>query len=222
MTDTFQRSPTGAETVAAPPELHVSRTRTIGDLVREAHDLTDQVGHLRNVQAVLATDISDVHHRALRVQLDTHTTNISKRRPTELLAELNESGFGWRDVARMLGVSVPALRKWRQGESLTGENRRRIAGLVAFVEILSEDHLVANVASWMEMPVTSEVPLTGIDLYASGHLFTVLDLASQHIIPEQALDQADPGWRDRYQSDFEVFRAGDGQPGVRLRSSKDW
>jgi transcriptional regulator with XRE-family HTH domain len=219
MADTLHYAPTGADTVAAPRELHVSRTRTIEDLAQEAHDLTDEAGHLRNVNAVLASDLSDVHHRAFRVQLETHTAKIAKRAPIELLGEINELGFGWRDIARMVGVSVPALRRWRQGESPTGEHRRRIAELGAFVRILGEDHLVADVASWMEMPITRDAPLTGIDLYTQGQLLTIFDLASEHITPDQALDTADPGWRERYQSDFEVFRAGDGQPAIRPRST---
>lgn len=219
MADTLQHSPTGAETVAAPPELRVSRTRTIEELAQEAHDLTDQAGQLRNVNAVLANDLSNVHHRAFKVQIETHTAKIAKRAPTELLSDISEMGFGWRDIARMVGVSVPALRRWRHGESPTGEHSRRIAELAAFVRILTEDHLVADVASWMEMPITRDVPLSGIDLYADGHLLAIFDLASEHITPEQALDEADPGWRERYHSDFEVFRAGDGQPAIRPRSS---
>ena len=221
MADTLQHIPTGADTVALPRELQVSRTRTIEELAKEAHELTDQAGHLRNVNAVLASDLSDVHHRAFRVQLETHTAKIAKRAPTELLGEINELGFGWRDIAGMIGISVPALRRWRQGESPTGEHRRRIAELAAFVRILSEDHLVADVASWMEMPISSDAPLTCIDLYTQGQLLTIFDLASEHIAPDQALDSAEPGWRERYHSEYEVFRAGDGQPAIRPRSTSD-
>ncbi|MGO9873303.1 MAG: hypothetical protein ACLPVY_05835 [Acidimicrobiia bacterium] len=221
MTDTLQQAPTGGDTVAAPPELNVSRTRTIDELAQEAHELADQAGHLRNVTAVLASDVGDVHHRAFKVQLETNTAKIGKRAPTELLQDLNDMGFGWRDVARMVGVSVPALRRWRQGESPTGEHRRRIAELVAFLGILAQDHLVGDVASWMEMPVTKEYPVTPLDLYAGQNLLTIFDLASDNITPDRALDEAEPGWRDRYQSDYEVFRAGDGQPAIRARSSVD-
>lgn len=219
MADTLQPTPTGAETVAAPPELRLSRTRTIEELAQEARDLTDEAGHLRNFNALLSGDLSDVHHRAFRVQLETHTAKVAKRAPTDLLGDLSEVGFGWRDIARMVGVSVPALRRWRQGEPPTGEHRRRVAELVAFVRILTDDHLVSDVASWLEMPIAGGVPLNGIDLYSEGHLVTIFDLASEHITPDQALDQADPGWRDRYHSDYEVFRAGDGQPAIRPRSS---
>lgn len=219
MTDTLRGMPTGGDTVAAPRELRVSKTRTIEDLTRETHEVTEEAGHLRNVNAALASTLIDVHHRGFRVQLGTHTTKTVKRAMSELLTELNELGFGWRDIARMVGVSVPALRRWRQGESPTGDHRRRVAEFAAFVRILTEDHLVKDVASWMEVPITSDVPVTGIDLYAQGHLATIFDLASEHITPEQALDQADPGWRERIDFEYEVFRAGDGQPAIRPRSS---
>jgi len=221
MTDTLHRNPTGVDTVAPPRDLQVSRTRSIEDLVQEACDLTEQAGHLRNVNAVLASDLGDVHHRAFRVQLETHTAKVAKRAPTELLGEINDLGFGWRDIARMIGVSVPALRRWRQGESPTGEHRRRIAELAAFLHILTEDHLVSDVASWMEIPITRDAPITAIDLYAQGQLFEIFQLASERITPEEALDSAEPGWRDHYRSEYEVFRAGDGQPAIRLRSTSD-
>lgn len=100
MADALQHIPTGVDTVALPRELQVSRTRTIEDLAQEAHELTDQAVYLRDVNAVLASDLSDVHHRAFRVQLETHTAKIAKRAPTELLGEINKLGFGWRDIAR--------------------------------------------------------------------------------------------------------------------------
>jgi len=220
MTDTLRGQPTGGGTVAAPPDLQVSRTRTIEELAREASDITQEAGHLRNVNAVMGSTLIDVHHRGFRVQLDTHTTKTVKRSMTVLLNELNDLGFGWRDIARMVGVSVPALRRWRKGDSPTGDHRRQVAQLVAFVGILAEDHLVTDVASWMEVPLTHDVPVTAIDLYSGGHLFTIFDLASEHITPERALDQADPGWRERIDTEYEVFRAGDGQPAVRPRASR--
>jgi len=220
MTETLRRTPTGGDTVAVPPELAVSKTRTIEDLAQEARHMTEEAGHLRNKTAAMNGTLVDVHHRGFRVQLDTRTAKTVKRSMTDLLDELSELGFGWRDIARMVGVSVPALRRWRHGESATGDHRRRVAELVAFVRILGEDHLVADIASWMEVPLTPEAPLTGIDLYSQSHLATIFELASEHVTPEEALDQADPGWRERVDSEYEVFRAGDGQPAIRARGSR--
>jgi len=217
MSDTLRQTPTSGDTVALPRELQVSRTRTIEDLAREARDITEQAGHLRSVNTAVGDDIVDVHHRGFRVQLDADTARVARRALTDLLNSLNDLGFGWRDIARMIGVSVPALRRWRQGDMPTGDHRRRVAELVALIEILTEDHLVSEVASWMEVPITSDVPDTPMDLYAKGHRETVFELATGHLGPEQALDQVEPGWRERIDHEYEVFLAADGQPGIRPR-----
>lgn len=39
-----------------------------------------------------------------------------------MLSDLAELGFAWRDIARLVKVSVPAVQKWRKGgEGLRGE-----------------------------------------------------------------------------------------------------
>jgi hypothetical protein len=118
----------------------------------------------------------------------------------------------------MVGVSGPALRRWRSGDLPSGEHRRGIAQLLAFAEIIRDELVVFEPASWMEIPVSSQAPTTPVDLYAANHLDTVFDLASEHCTPEQALDQVEPEWRIKYRSDWEVDTAGDGQPYIRLRS----
>jgi hypothetical protein len=45
-----------------------------------------------------------------------------------------------------------------------------------------------------------------------------LDFASGHTDAEQILTNWDPHWRDRYRSDFEVFRATDGQLSIRPKA----
>ena len=121
----------------------------------------------------------------------------------------------------MLGVSVPALRRWRLGDKPTAENLRHIAALVAFALMGRDDHLVVDVASWMEVPIVEGVPLTSIDIYAKGRLLTIFELASEHITPFQALDRIEPDWRERYRSDYKVYRAEDGQPAIRPRAVDD-
>ena len=83
------------------------------------------------------------------------------------------------------------------------------------------DHVVCDVASWMEMPLTPEVPVTGIDLAAAERYADLLDLAADHVTPEEVLDRWQPDWRTRYQSDFEVFESPDGDLGIRLATEGD-
>lgn len=214
MTDTMNPDQTLAPGFAPPAAFAVSRTRTIEEA---ANDLADYAGHLRNLTEIVTGDVTKIRHRSVRHQLNTRVETLLPRKPTELLDELADLGFGWRDIARMVGVSVPALRRWRNAELPTGENRRAIAQLLAFAQIISEDHMVFGPASWMEVPVVEGAPTTRIDLYAAGHLDVVLDLATQHCTPEAAMDAAEPGWRDRYRSDWETAIGADGQPYIRLK-----
>jgi hypothetical protein len=46
----------------------------------------------------------------------------------------------------------------------------------------------------------------------------LLDWASGHEkVPERILDQTEPGWSERYATDFEVFEANDGELALRLK-----
>ena len=110
---------------------------------------------------------------------------------------------------------MPAVRRWRLGEAATGTNRLAVARIVALVEMLRDDHLVSDVASWMEVPLVSAAPVTAIDLAAAGLFQEVIEIAANHSTGEDVLDRAQPGWRERYRSDYEVFEAPDGELGTR-------
>jgi len=203
---------TGTETTS--PE-RVTRTRTIDEVVVE-------VGHLRSRTRILGEDVAEtdrevgeVYREALAEQLDVKARSIAKRSVGEMLDELAVAGFAWRDIARLARVSVPAVRRWRQGETATGANRLAVARTVALVEILRDDHLVSDVASWMEVPLVSSAPVTAIDLAADGCFQEVVEVAAAHSTGEDVLDRARPGWRERYRSDYEVFEAPDGELGTR-------
>lgn len=202
---TTDQTRTSVET-AAPNT--VSRTMTIQELV-------DDAGHLRNTTRVLGEDVAEIHHQAFKAQLNDRARQLAKQSPGDMLNQLADGGFAWRDIARLVGVSVPAVRRWRQGESPTGEHLLAIARIVAFEQILREDHLVSDVASWMEMPLSPEVAVTGLDLAADGLYEDLLDLVAAHATSEAVLDRWQPAWRERYMSEFEVFEAPDGEIGIR-------
>lgn len=216
LTDTRAQSPLIREVLPAP-ELPAQRTMTIEERV---HDLAERAGHLRSTTTIVGDDATAVHHDVFRIQLDTRTSKLARQNPTVLLDELAALGFAWRDIARMVGVSVPALRRWRSGERPSGGNRRAIAQLLAFAQIIRDDHRVFEPASWMEVPIVSGAPTTAVDLYVAGHLEVVFDLAAEHCTPEVALDTAEPGWSERYRSDWEVGTAEDGQPYIRPKPGR--
>lgn len=207
---------TGTET--SSPE-RVSLTRTIADLVEE-------VGSIRSQTRLLGDDVAETGRQArityqqmVERQLDVKARTLAKAGMRHLLGELADRGFAWRDIAALAGVSVPAVRRWRQGETPTGDNLLRVARVVALVETLREDHLMSDVASWMEMPLAQGTPLTALDLAVAGRLPDVVDVAAGHATGESVLDLSRPGWRAEFSSEFEVFEAPDGQPGIRPKDA---
>jgi len=194
-----------------PPE-EVSATRTAAKL------LTEDIGFGRARARVLNEEFNDLHQRSHFVEWRAMTADHGKAGMTEMLAELAELGFAWRDVARLASVSVPAVQKWRRGEGATGENRRRVASLLAACDLIAEHYEVREIASWFEMPLVGEAPVTPIDLYAEERADLVFDYASGHADPVQILSDFDPQWRERYRSDFEVFRATDDQLSIRPKT----
>ena len=216
MTDTLSQSPTSAEAVAES-EMPTSKTLTIEERIGE---IAARAGQVRSVSSLVNSDAAEIKHEAVHLQLDIRTGRLTQQGPATLLEQLSDMGFAWRDIARMVGVSVPALRRWRAGELPSGEHRRGIAQLLAFAETIRDDHMIFEPASWMEVPISGDAPTTPIDLYAAGYLDTIFDLASEHCTPEEALDQAEPGWREKYRSDWEVGTAEDGEPYIRLRADQ--
>jgi transcriptional regulator with XRE-family HTH domain len=194
-----------------PPD-QVSATRTAAKL------LTEDIGFSREQARVLNQKYGDLHQRSHFVEWRAMTADRGKASITEMLAELADLGFAWRDIARLVGVTVAAVQKWRRGEGATGESRRRVASLLAACDLIAEHYEVREIASWFEMPLVGEAPVTPIDLYVEERVDLVFDYASGHADPEQILSDFDPRWRERYRSDFEVFRAADGQLSIRPKA----
>lgn len=139
-----------------------------------------------------------------------------------LLAGLSDAGMAWRDVARLTGVSVPAVQKWRRGDGITGVNHLKIAGVVALLACLKE-MMINEPVSWLEMPLRKEVSVTPMDLLLANRYDLVLELASDEHAPietaNEILDEYDPEWHTTRVDDmFEVFMADDGVRSIRFRS----
>lgn len=195
--------------ISPPPTL--SETRTAAAV------LTQDAGFVR----YLARDLHDrtdlIHQHSHSVEWADRTRRRSRSAMSETLRALAELGFSWRDLARLVGVSVPAIQKWRRGEGTTGTNRQRVASLLAACDLVTEQYEIQEVASWFEMPVTPEVAVTPIDLWSGGRPDLVIELASGHTEVEQILSSWDPSWRERYSSDFEEFRSDDGHLSLGIR-----
>jgi transcriptional regulator with XRE-family HTH domain len=175
---------------------------------------TQELGYRRKVARASLEDAEEQHQEGYFNEWALRTGQRGKTAPAELLRQLGDLGFAWRDVARLLGVSVQALQKWRRGESVTGIRRRQIASLLAACDLIREHDGIEEVASWFEMPL-NDSPITPFDLWIGGRYDLVFEAASDQVDEESILTAFDPQWRERYASNFEVFRAADGKLALR-------
>lgn len=200
--------PTAADTLTLRPV--EAPTLTYASLASWTTELRDQVEGIDR-------DAKHVDRVAKLGALDESTALTARRDPEDLLDELaGHWGLSWTTIARLVGVSPTAIRKWRRGEAITGVNRRRLARVVAFLETLRTMHL-GDLASWLEMPLSDQATLTVSDLYAANRIDLVLELAGGRVTVEHAFDAFDPDWRATHAVDerFEVVQtAPDGFPAI--------
>lgn len=211
----------GQEETATSTTLTVetpSTTQTTADVVERAGVLRSRAAALRGEVEELHDNANEVHAAAFDQHMEEATAMAARRSADSLLAELGEMGFSWRDVARLVGVSVSAIQKWRQGGGIRPEHRWHVAQIVALCNLLTQRPFhIEDVASWFEMRIDSRVPVTPLDLLAEDRMDLVIRWAGHvEATAEGVLDEFDSDWRDRYRSRFEVFTAADGQPGIRM------
>lgn len=178
---------------------------------------SEQARHLVTKVTTLNNDVRENHVEALTQEWLILTSQRAVLSARELLELLADQGFAWRDIARMIGVSVPAIQKWRKGEKTSGENRHRLASLVAAQDLIASQGRIQEIESWFEMPMVEGIPVTPIDMWAAGETFVVLEYASGHLNPDEALTRLDPSWRNTYDSAFETFRGEDGSMSIRAK-----
>lgn len=182
-----------------------------GDILNRASALRDRAGSLKD-------EVDGTHHEARAQHLDELTALIARQDPHEVLTELSrEFGLSWSTLARLMSVSPTAIRKWRQGATPSADNRQAVSRIRAFLELLQRNASpLDDVASWLEVKISSDATITAVDLYAADRPDLILDLASARISPHEALQRFDPEWRSRYarDSNFEVVRAADGKPAI--------
>jgi DNA-binding transcriptional regulator YiaG len=184
-----------------------NESRTAGSLLNDWSALRDRTSDLH-------TEVADGHQAAREEELNQRTLAIALRDPHDLVQELGDRGLSWATVARLVGVSSTAVRKWRRGEPITGENRRNLAAAIAFLDLIREvSNPLDDPGSWLEMPLTDVATVTAVDLYAADGGKLLLDWASGRRTPTQMLDSFDAEWRSRYAADsqFEVVSDDEGR-----------
>jgi len=144
----------------------------------------------------------------------------------DLLDELEQLGFARRHVARLIGVSVPTLARWRgvraqPREPMSADVLDKLAALLDVCTLVRNTSFVPDVAAFFETPVLPGAPIRPMDLYAAGRVDLLLDWASRTVQEPAALLSAfDPGWRERYHSEYEVFEAADGDLAIRAKEHR--
>lgn len=185
----------------------------------ETRALSLRTDYLRTEFDMLGGEVQELHSEVRGHDLADRSLEKSKKSVANLLEELaSDRGMGWSDIAEVVGVSVSAVRKWRQGGVASPESRTKLARIAALLDVLEEKGVIEDPAAWMEMDFTLEAGyfIRPLDLYLEGHVTELIELAEQRQTTAQVLDQVRPNWRQS-RSDFEVILDDDGERSIRRR-----
>lgn len=222
MTPANPTTPILGDPLGDDPERTMTLAERLAPAAEHAYSafLVNRSWILRSDSNAIHSEIVGNHAEIEARRLEGAAQDLAKRGVAELLGELADGGFAWSDIARLVGVSVPAIRKWRTGKAASGDNVLLLAGLVALARWLRDDHHVDDVASWLEVPLTMGAPTTRMDLLRAGHRdLLIRSLVGDGLTVEAVLDEYEPGWRPHHDRDFEVFAAGDGQRSIRAKQT---
>jgi len=168
--------------VKYPSRTSISNTIKPG-IPGELTQLSDQAGKLRDTSGMIKLDVEILHLKTLSMMLDEGIERRVREDVRVLLSELTEvRGLGWSEIARLVGVSVPAIRKWRTGGDISAPRRHALAKLCAFLDLI-EMRSIADPAVWLGTPLSIELDqsLTKAVLYAEGNALQLLAYADHHM-----------------------------------------
>ncbi|HLI32696.1 MAG TPA: hypothetical protein VKU89_08170 [Solirubrobacteraceae bacterium] len=178
---------------------------------------------LREDSRKLSGEASQLHRDMVERQLTELAHSLERHRTADLLERLAASGFAWSTLAEIFAVTPTAVRKWRRGDTPTPEHHRRVAHLLAAIEMLRKANpLLEDIAYWLEARCEQETTLRRLDLYRMGSFATLHTLASGRMSAREALEEAAPDWRARHRRDerFELVWHDDGSPSIVMRGEK--
>ena len=161
--------------------------------------LVADTAELRDDLHSTTTRVKRLHHDAEELHLAEATRQLEAAAPVDLLDALaDELLFPWSMLARVVGVSPTAVRKWRRGEAVTPGHHHRLAEFLTFCRTLQHrDPRIDDVPRWLEMPVDARSEVSRLDLFLAGTRAGLLDLASARRTGEDILDEEAEGWRER-------------------------
>lgn len=204
-------------TIRSLPDLEETHTPQLLPL-----ELRARTAELRDEASQVSERAHELHAQVQLADLERRATIIAQQDLNDLLsAACDDYGMSWNILAQLVGVTPTAVRKWRKGQAITPDKRRRLALAIAFCSALGEvNPRITDPALWLEMPLHQATTLTGATLSAEGYTDLLLDLAAERIDATTALDAYDRDWRVRHPADdrHEVVTAEDGLPAIVSRS----
>jgi DNA-binding transcriptional regulator YiaG len=180
-------------------------------------ELNRAAAGIRDIADLRHRDISSLHGQTQDLELNTLAHRRLRDGVGALLEELSDRrGVAWSQLAKVIGVSVPAVRKWRTGQSAPSpDNKMLLATLAAFFDLLDRG-IISDPAGWVEAPINDTV-LSGFDVYLTPNgPIALLEFANGRISADELLDRQVPGWRERHRRDprFRIERASDGKAAI--------
>jgi hypothetical protein len=185
LSDTTFDDPTSQTNVSNEIQQTDETERTQTSFSRESRSLAE----LRDRARFVRNDVVQAHEEALRRLLDAEANEKLKMGLSSILLELAEEwGLGWSDIAKIVNVSVPAIRKWRNGGDISPSRLYGLARLAAFLKVL-QDQNVVDPAAWLMTPAGDVVDpsVTKASIYAGGFAVQLLAYADGHIDLEKLL-----------------------------------
>jgi hypothetical protein len=184
----------------------------------DAMKLSEQARAMAKKVDAINLDMAEVNNMVAVNEWKVRRSNKEKGNALADLVSLADMGFAWRDIARLVGVSVPAQTKWRRGEPISPENKKKIFGVTAACDYLASYYHVKEIASWFSIPLHDDAPITPIDLWVANRQDLFFEAARENAKMEaDVLDKFEPNWREKYRSDFETFVGGDGELSLRMK-----
>lgn len=180
--------------------------------------LTLRYAALRDESHDLARRVDDGHRNARRLDFDKAVMATAKRAPRDLLDVLAiDRGLSWAAIARLVGVSVSGVRKWRSTGGLAPESRLAVAKLVTLLDLLEQVGPIQEPGGWLDMHLREGFRISAADLYRAGHVDEILDYAAGRLAADDVLDRVDPDWRTSARLDWEVALGDDGERYIKRR-----
>ena len=168
---------------------------------------------------LLAEDVEDGRREVRSLDLGLRTNMKAAAGPDVLLEELAiDRGLGWSDIARLCGVSVSAVRKWRSGGSLSPERLRALAKLAAFLELLEQSGPTGEPTRWLMMPLVEGHTVSAAELYHAGLEEDILEHAQGHLTLVDMLSHWNPDWQADTRSEWTVVERPDSERIIVRRS----